>query len=817
MAIDESFAPENEKELGLAEKVVKKSSSKDNAAVLTNNITESPHRASEYSAAVTNKPGAKNSLELDSGTCELNSLLWSPTNSLASDCSAQTLVQSLSPSALEKKVLNPCPPPTTNAAGDHVDVEPVKGNGNVLTNDNTHPLCGATEHSAAIHSFGVNNYLAVDSGTSEPLFAFKRGGRMVPNKPSTNSLFDHGSSSRTLLEPVGSPGNSGTSLGGRPPLATSSSLVEMKSSSCLRALEAEEDSSSKRRFSGNYICSDEADFVGAAVVDISNKASVLSVEAVNRGSQIRKEEIYLQNKSALKIQSVLRGNVARLSVANMNKSAVKIQAATRGFAQRSEFLLTRASIVTMQSVARCVVAKRNFARMKTGAVKIQSQFRGMVAKKQFQTLKSATIQLQAVFRGFAQKRRFDNLVQYIALQNRSALKIQSVFRGACEKKNVATQKNAAVFVQRIVRGLNVRKEIRVMNASALKIQSVLRGNVARLSVTNMNKSAVKIQAATRGFTQRREFLLTRASIVTMQYVARCVVAKRDFTRMKTGDEEAVLIIGAPEPSREMEMVATEPVHLWKKGIGGSSCFDSNGKSKKIFADKPYDFFLDLAAHVDDTYPGTVQVPRKPQTAADRMKKLFVRKYVTGSLITAKGENPVIEVPLPVSEATCEAVDEDGEDSKYHDGDTDCSALGVENPFDDDAEETNYDGEESKHGVDGSFIYYHPRRFLPSLAVMGIHRSNGSKHLRKASIARGCSVQFGSVVLPDKFHRMHVAATSSPVQIETPSIFDYVKRFLSKFSACSGGHPHGRGSITPVGSSLASSPCTPGVPHEWSSY
>ena len=106
----------------------------------------------------------------------------------------------------------------------------------------------------------------------------------------------------------------------------------------------------------------------------------------------------------------------------------------------------------------------------------------------------------------------NNLSKQNALDHRAATRIQSVWRGYCDRCVASAkmeQNNSAVKIQKLARMYLAKKETQKRHRrfiAARKIQSVARGMLARLFVSQINLengSATYIQAAWRGYKGRR--------------------------------------------------------------------------------------------------------------------------------------------------------------------------------------------------------------------------------------------------------------------------------------------------------------------------
>jgi hypothetical protein len=105
------------------------------------------------------------------------------------------------------------------------------------------------------------------------------------------------------------------------------------------------------------------------------------------------------------------------------------------------------------------------------------------------------------------------------------------------------QRAAATDIQRIVRGMLVRNELR-RHAMATMIQCLARGMFARILLSNQHAAATSIESLVRGMIVRMELEMEKAAAQLLQRVVRdflvCVEAER-FTREQQALFEAQML------------------------------------------------------------------------------------------------------------------------------------------------------------------------------------------------------------------------------------------------------------------------------------
>jgi abnormal spindle-like microcephaly-associated protein len=223
--------------------------------------------------------------------------------------------------------------------------------------------------------------------------------------------------------------------------------------------------------------------------------------------------------AAVQLQKVIRVLIARLSRRSLEKERdLKCNAATciqqywRGYITSASFKLTLQRIVLLQSLARRVNAQVITAKRYNSVIQLQSFGRIVLAKQ------------------MAQER-----LNYLMLRERSALRIQSTYRGyfvrvylrslhynACSIqyaywKHVAREQKkyaGATVIQRNIRGTLAKKEFLHKKACVRIIQCAFRRYAKQNALEQ--KSACKIQNSFRRFIVRRELCILHSCATSIQ-------------------------------------------------------------------------------------------------------------------------------------------------------------------------------------------------------------------------------------------------------------------------------------------------------------
>uniref|UniRef100_A0AAZ1X7F5 Calponin-homology (CH) domain-containing protein n=1 Tax=Oreochromis aureus TaxID=47969 RepID=A0AAZ1X7F5_OREAU len=232
---------------------------------------------------------------------------------------------------------------------------------------------------------------------------------------------------------------------------------------------------------------------------------------------------------------------------------------------RAHYLLLRSAVVKIQRgyrrwkaqkiqkescAARVIQAAfkkwygRKMSQRTAAAVRVQSWYRMQKCLNQYRKIKGSALLIQAQYRGLVQRRRFHTL----KLQHRSAVVIQSAFRGHAVRKEVAEMRCAAVVIQRWFRASMTRdaerKKFVRMKCAAVTIQAAYRGKVARDSLKKQYRAAAVIQAAFRKHAARRRYLILKRAAVLIQQKYRATLLSRKTKNEYNSLRAAVLTVQA---------------------------------------------------------------------------------------------------------------------------------------------------------------------------------------------------------------------------------------------------------------------------------
>ncbi|KAK2974799.1 hypothetical protein RJ640_005583 [Escallonia rubra] len=270
---------------------------------------------------------------------------------------------------------------------------------------------------------------------------------------------------------------------------------------------------------------------------------------------------YLQEKAASKIQLAWKQILVCKSLRIQHSAATKIQSYYRGWLLRKSFLKQKQAVIAIQSVFRCIQCWRDFKIYKLAsrsAIIIQCHVRCWIAGKratrkrcliviiQVSSLQIFVLCIRSHCRGWLTRKD-------ILIKREAAIRIQSDFR--CMKccKAFHHYRNAAIEIQRLVRGQLCRKrllgasciqkvgskgyicgnsmvsfqslELTVVINSVLMLQRWWRGI---LFLKSRIKSATVIQSHARGWIAMQKATKAKHHVVVIQSFWKGYLARKDL-------------------------------------------------------------------------------------------------------------------------------------------------------------------------------------------------------------------------------------------------------------------------------------------------
>ncbi|KAL5066281.1 hypothetical protein RYX36_028018 [Vicia faba] len=250
-------------------------------------------------------------------------------------------------------------------------------------------------------------------------------------------------------------------------------------------------------------------------------------------------------KAAIVVQSSFRGWIARKHACARRNQIVEIQRHCRGWLVKRDFVLQRDAIIKIQSISRSLICQKTLNCQKDAALEIQRSIRGHLTRNRLLGSASKSraaitgscisrpvgfrsFQLEALMCAVVKLQRWWKGLLLLKLMNRSAVTIQSISRSLICQKTLNCQKDAALEIQRSIRGHLTRNrllgsasksraaitgscisrpvgfrsfQLEALMCAVVKLQRWWKG---LLLLKLMNRSAVTIQSCTRGWIARRK-------------------------------------------------------------------------------------------------------------------------------------------------------------------------------------------------------------------------------------------------------------------------------------------------------------------------
>ncbi|KAJ6792577.1 myosin-6-like [Iris pallida] len=196
------------------------------------------------------------------------------------------------------------------------------------------------------------------------------------------------------------------------------------------------------------------DLLDGSCDEVSATKKLLDNEKLS-GYQIGKTKVFLRAGQMAELDA-LRSKV-------LGRSAIKIQMKVRSYLARRSFLLLKSSAIQIQSVCRGQIARQIYEniRKQAAALKIQTFFRMYHSKKSYKTLSFASITIQAGIRGMDARKEI-----LFRRQSRAAITIQTCTRQYLSRLHYSRIKKAAITTQCAWRGKLARRELRNLKQAA---------------------------------------------------------------------------------------------------------------------------------------------------------------------------------------------------------------------------------------------------------------------------------------------------------------------------------------------------------------
>uniref|UniRef100_A0A3P9LT42 Abnormal spindle microtubule assembly n=1 Tax=Oryzias latipes TaxID=8090 RepID=A0A3P9LT42_ORYLA len=274
-----------------------------------------------------------------------------------------------------------------------------------------------------------------------------------------------------------------------------------------------------------------------------------------------KTQYFALRKAALVLQAGWRGRADRKKIEMWHRYATLIQASYRRHRIHAEFRSKKGAALVIQRRYRAFVAGKDirgtFLQKRAASIALQAGFRGMRVRSELKRKHQAATVIQSWIRMFLCKKRY-------FLMQCAAIIIQSRYRALllcrASQKEFRKQKQAAIKIQAVFRGLRVRREHRKRIAAATAIQAHFRMYKMRMAYLaakfaaiiiqeryrakklrdqerqrykRIKSAAVVIQAAYRGCMVRRRMAERHRAAAIIQRMFLTIQARKQFLKLKS--------------------------------------------------------------------------------------------------------------------------------------------------------------------------------------------------------------------------------------------------------------------------------------------
>ena len=305
---------------------------------------------------------------------------------------------------------------------------------------------------------------------------------------------------------------------------------------------------------------------------------------------------YLTHRRAIvTIQSHYRRVMVQRALAKQHKAATTIQAAFKCRLQRRAFVSIQHSVRIIQMHWRATLHTRqcshDYRNMKQAIVCLQSHVRRRQVQKRIALQRRSATIIQAAYRGYLQKQRYLTIKQSVttielywqarllarkertlyirqrnativlqshtrkwqvqknnALQNKSATKIQSVYRMYRQKTSYLKMRDSSRVISYYWRATLLARQYRAdyltKRTAIITCQSIFRGNKTRRMISAWHSSATKLQSLYRCHTQRTKYQQLKNATRILQLRWRFIITGRKFREGYLQQKRAVTILQA---------------------------------------------------------------------------------------------------------------------------------------------------------------------------------------------------------------------------------------------------------------------------------
>ncbi|XP_043693668.1 abnormal spindle-like microcephaly-associated protein homolog isoform X1 [Telopea speciosissima] len=242
-----------------------------------------------------------------------------------------------------------------------------------------------------------------------------------------------------------------------------------------------------------------------------------------RGWFMRKNFLH-QRRALIEIRSMIRSLKCQMVFQQCTlRSAIIIQSCIRGWVARREANRVRHQIVVIQSHWRSWMARKDFLNQKNAIIKIQNDLRCVKCWKTFQSYRHAAIEIQRFVRGQVDRR---SLVGASCLNSvRGYCCIDEISRDFIQSPELKVLLYSVLKLQRWWKSFLWMKS---RTRAVIVIQLHIRQWIAKQVARRKWHCIVVIQSHWRSWLVRKDFLNQKNAIIKIQNGLRCVKCRKAF-------------------------------------------------------------------------------------------------------------------------------------------------------------------------------------------------------------------------------------------------------------------------------------------------
>ncbi|XP_022139862.1 abnormal spindle-like microcephaly-associated protein homolog isoform X3 [Momordica charantia] len=208
---------------------------------------------------------------------------------------------------------------------------------------------------------------------------------------------------------------------------------------------------------------------------LSLRMATIIIQRNIRMLRCRREYEHYKNvvTSAIVIQSLVRGWIARRECHRHRRLVIIVQSFWRRWLARKEFLLQKEAVIKIQTATRCMITSISFHRQRRAAIEIQRLLRGQMTRMKllgaaskhrtayyggdFSGASCKMFELKQVLSSILKLQSWWKGILLLRLRSSSAIVIQSHIRGWISRRRAATQRHHIVLIQSRWKGYLARK------------------------------------------------------------------------------------------------------------------------------------------------------------------------------------------------------------------------------------------------------------------------------------------------------------------------------------------------------------------------